>query len=213
MRFFAVALLLALSFFSNSEARANEVGRPTFGVGDKFTFTETGYYNRDNVLRTFTWTFKGVVPGTGELIFTEQVGSNSYDLLFTPDMNFVKGAKAVKAMFAPSTLVLSFPMKVGGSWVGKFVLSMPNAAEVTRERQTSVRSYETINLPAGIYEAFKIVSQNRLEGAQRPADEQYHYCPKLGITCAYESKEWDKRRQLVAVERAPVNVADAPGTQ
>lgn len=202
--FRSLVFLMVLAMSSPFAQVANEIGRPTFTPGNKFTFTETTYYSGAPI-RTFTLTFKGTVDGTGELIFTEKnEGKPPYDLIYSPDANFVRGSRSKRPEFTPSTLVLSFPMKVGSEWKGEFVQNLSNLPEMTRQRRTSVRSYESINLPAGTFDAFKLVSQNWLmntPGVTRPADEQYYYCPKVGLVCAYESRQFDRKRQLIAVER------------
>lgn len=135
--------------------------RPDVKVGDQWHFVF--YYSVPSTQPNRSWLITSVTP-TG-VAGTE----NGEPLLLTPELNALESPRDKYS----NPKSLSFPLAVGKRW--KYTsewLFKAKGSKGSMDVDVSVIGHEKVTVPAGVFEAFKLVSQGRLSGTS-PINSQY----------------------------------------
>lgn len=155
---FIAALML---FVFGGPAQAQKVDRPVTRVGDEWRFAV--YYSVPSAAPNRIWVVTSVTPAGIE--GTE----NGEPLLLTPELNVVDSPSAGES----NPRALSFPLEVGKRWryTSDWVFK-PKGSKGSLDVDVAVVSYETLKVPAGEFQVFKLVAKGRLSGVS-PINSQY----------------------------------------
>lgn len=147
-RTFGFALLLAGS------AQAQIADRPAIAVGDRWQFAV--YYTVPSRTPNRTWVITSI---DGErLLGTE----NGEPLTLTAELNVVDSPRQSESN--PQTL--SFPLEVGKRWrYTSNWLFKPKSSRGTTSVDVVVIGHETVEVPAGTFQAFKLKATGELGGS------------------------------------------------
>ena len=142
-------------------ACAQKTERPEVKVGDRWQFVR--YYSVASTTPNVTWEINSV--SEAEISGTE----NGEPLRMTPDLNVVDSPERKQS----NPKALSFPLEVGKSWRhATDWLFKPKGSSGSIVVDVEVVAYERIAVPAGEFEAFKLVSKGRVSGTS-PINSQY----------------------------------------
>jgi hypothetical protein len=140
-------------------AQRNE--RPEVKVWDRWQFVR--YYSVPSTKPNLVWEINSVtataISGT----------ENGEPLLMTPDLNVVDSPTNKQS----NPKALSFPLEVGKRW--RFAsdwLFKPKGSKGSIVVDVEVVAHEKVEVPAGEFEAFKLVSKGRVSGTS-PINSQY----------------------------------------
>ena len=142
-------------------ALAQRTERPEVKVGDRWQFVR--YYSAASTKPNLTWEINSVTAT--EISGTE----NGEPLLMTPDLNVVDSPMNKQS----NPKALSFPLEVGNRW--RFAtdwLFKPKGSKGSIVVDVEVVAHEKVEVPAGEFEAFKLVSKGRVSGTS-PINSQY----------------------------------------
>lgn len=141
------ALLLALP------AQAQIADRPRAAVGDRWQFVVFHAVPSRTPNRTWVVT----ATGPGRVFGTE----NGEPLTLTDELNVVDSPRQSES----NPKSLSFPLEVGKRWrYDSEWLFKPKSSRGTIAVDVSVVGYESVDVPAGRFEAFKLVAIGELGG-------------------------------------------------
>ena len=155
---FSIGLGLALLA---GPALAQKAERPEVKVGDRWQFVR--YYSVASTKPNLTWEINSVTET--EISGTE----NGEPLRLTADLNVVDSPERRQS----NPRALSFPLEVGKSW--RYTtdwLFKPKGSSGSIVVDVEVVAHERIAIPAGEFEAFKLVSKGSLSGTS-PINSQY----------------------------------------
>jgi hypothetical protein len=142
-------------------ALAQNAERPVVKVGDRWQFVR--FYSVASTTPNLTWEINSVTA-------TEVSGTeNGEPLLMTPDLNVVESPANKQS----NPNGLSFPLEVGKRW--RFAtdwLFKPKGSRGSMVVDVEVVTHERVAVPAGEFEAFKLVSKGALSGTS-PINSQY----------------------------------------
>lgn len=140
-------LLLALP------AQAQIADRPSAAVGDRWQFVV--FHTVPSRTPNRTWVVTAIGPG--RVFGTE----NGEPLTLTDELNVVDSPRHSES----NPKSLSFPLEVGKRWRydSEWVFK-PKSSRGTIAVDVSVVGYESIDVPAGRFEAFKLVATGELGG-------------------------------------------------
>lgn len=156
----AIGVLLTLAVFGGP-ALAQKAEQPGVKVGDRWQFVR--YYSVPSAQPNRAWVINAVTP-TG-ISATE----NGEPLLLTPDMNVLESPERAES----NPKALSFPLEVGKRWrYASDWLFKPKGSKGSVSVDVEVVAHEKIAVPAGEFEAFKLVSKSGLSGTS-PINSQY----------------------------------------
>ena len=206
-----VAVTASLSNPAAGQNQAPTLDRPPArSVGDTFTYKWDGR----NVLRTYI----GQKNGLNCYMDKASDGQQSEEF-FTSDDNTVSRVGTWKpAEYTPSSGLLSFPLYLGKQWVTSY--TRPDAAlrmyarEATPGQFTTgysiiarVVSYEKVTVPAGTFDAFKILATRTYWGPPITAEIIEYYAPKVGMikfddTSSVVGNKHDDHAELVSFSLA-----------
>jgi hypothetical protein len=142
-------------------ALAQKAERPEVKVGDRWQFVR--YYSVASTKPNLTWEIKSVTET--EILGTE----NGEPLRMTPDLNVVDSPERKQS----TPEALSFPLEVGKSWrYATDWLFKPKGSMGSIVVDVEVVARERIAVPAGEFEAFKLVSKGWVSGTS-PINSQY----------------------------------------
>ncbi len=142
-------------------ASAQKTERPEVKVGDRWQFVR--YYSVVSTKPNLTWEINSVTET--EISGTE----NGEPLRMTPDLNVVESPERRQS----NPKALSFPLEVGKSWrYASDWLFKPKGSKGSIVVDVEVVAHEKIAVPAGEFEAFKLVSKGRVSGTS-PINSQY----------------------------------------
>jgi len=158
-RVFSVAVL-ALALCAKS-ALAETADRPSVKVGDQWHFAE--YYSVPSAVPNRVWVVTSITP-TG-IEGTE----NGEPLILTPELNVLESPRHKESN--PKTL--RFPLHVGKRWryASDWVFKA-KGAKGSIIADVAVVATEKVKVPAGEYDAFKLVAKGALHGTS-PINSQY----------------------------------------
>jgi hypothetical protein len=142
-------------------ALAQRTERPEVRVGDRWQFVR--YYSVPSTKPNLAWEINSVTAT--EISGTE----NGEPLLMTPDLNVVDSPMNKQS----NPKALSFPLEVGNRW--RFAsdwLFKPKGSKGSIVVDVEVVAHEKVEVPAGEFEAFKLVSKGRVSGTS-PINSQY----------------------------------------
>ncbi len=153
------ALLLALPFAVSAQAPVAQ--QPVVAVGDSWKFVV--YYTVPSRIPNRTWTISSI---KGErLLGTE----NGAPLTLTRELNVVDSPRQAET----NSRLLSFPLAVGKRWQYRSNwLFKPKSSRGSIDADVVVVAYESIDVPAGRFEAFKLQAVAELGGSS-PSDTFY----------------------------------------
>ena len=155
----AGALLLVL--FAGS-ALAQTAERPELKVGDRWQFVV--YYASPSTKPNRDWVITSVTPAGIEA--TE----NGEPLRMTPELNVLESPQHKNS----NPKSLSFPLEVGKRWryASDWVFN-PKSSNGGSINDVAIVAYEKVSVPAGEFDAFKIVAKGKLSGTS-PINSQYN---------------------------------------
>lgn len=158
-RVFSIAVL-ALAVCATS-ALAQTADRPSVKVGDQWQFAV--YYSAPSAEPNRVWVVTSVTPQGIE--GTE----NGEPLILTPELNVLESPRHKESN--PKTL--SFPLEVGKRWryASDWVFKAKGSKGSVIVDVTVVGS-EEVKVPAGEFDAFKLVAKGSLHGTS-PINSQY----------------------------------------
>lgn len=155
----AIAISAGLALAAPALAQTTE--RPDVKVGDRWQFVR--YYSVVSTAPNLVWEINSVTA-TG-ISATE----NGEPLLMTLDLNIVDSP--MNAQSNPKAL--SFPLEVGKRWhYATDWLFKPKGSRGHMVVDVEVVAHETVAVPAGEFEAFKLVSKGKISGTS-PINSQY----------------------------------------
>jgi len=142
-------------------ALAQRADRPEIKVGDQWRFAV--YYTVPSTTPNRTWLITSVtvagIEGT----------ENGEPLMLTRDLNVLESPRTKES----NPKLLDFPLAVGKRWryVSDFVFK-PKGSNGRIAVDVEIMAYETVTVPAGKFDAFKLTSKERLSGTS-PINSQY----------------------------------------
>lgn len=142
-------------------ALAQKADRPEVKVGDRWQFVR--YYAEASTKPNLAWTINSVTET--EILGTE----NGEPLRMTPDLNVIESPERKQS----NPKALSFPLEVGKRW--RYTTDWffkPKSSSGGLVVDVEVAAYETVVVPAGAFEAFKLVSKGSVSGTS-PINSQY----------------------------------------
>jgi hypothetical protein len=143
-------------------AVAQKTERPEVKVGDRWQFVR--YYSVASTEPNLTWEINSVTAT--EISGTE----NGEPLLMTPDLNVVESPANKQS----NPKALSFPLEVGKRWgYATDWFFKPKGSRGSMVVDVEVVAHESVTVPAGEFEAYKLVSKGRLSGTS-PINSQYY---------------------------------------
>ena len=155
-------------------------------MGDTFTFT----WNGQNVVHTY------IGQKDGLNCYSEKASSGqSSEACFTSDDNLVRRVGTwYPVENTPHAEQRSFPLFVGKQWETSYTFAGASASYPMRTITARVVSYEKVTVPAGIFDAFKILARIHVWGVQSREEIggeiiQY-YSPKLGMIKYDRMESW-----------------------
>ena len=155
-----VAFIAALAL-APALAVGQSAHRPEISTGDRWAFAEHG--SVPSATPTRTWIVTAV---TSEGI---EGTDNGEPLRLTRELNVLDSARES----ASNMQALRFPLEVGKRWTYSTDWHLKaKGSRGTADGEAIVVAYETVRVPAGTFEAFKIVRKDRIHGTS-PVGSQY----------------------------------------
>jgi len=142
-------------------ALAQKTEQPEVKVGDRWQFVR--YYSVPSTKPNLAWEINSVTAT--EIAATE----NGELLLMTPDLNVIDSPERQQS----DPKALSFPLEVGKRW--RYTtdwIFKPKGSRGSMVVDVEVVAHEKVAVPAGEFEAFKLVSKGRVSGTS-PINSQY----------------------------------------
>jgi hypothetical protein len=149
-----LALLMAISAAPSMAQAPVRAERPTINVGDATVFEELDVRTGERKQTRFV-----VTRIDADKIVSETSGSTSGARTFTRDFNPVeiKTGDVVATTYKPYFPALLFPLEIGRSWSIPFEVDAERQHHVaTWQMKARVVALETVTVPAGTYQAFRI---------------------------------------------------------
>lgn len=153
-------IAVGLSLFAGP-ALAQKTERPEVKVGDRWQFVR--YFSIASTTPNLTWEIHSVTK-------TEISGTENGELLrLTPDLNVIDLPTSNQS----NPKALSFPLEVGKRWqYATDWLFKPKGSRGSLVVDVEVVAHERIAVPAGEFDAFKLISRGSLSGTS-PINSQY----------------------------------------
>lgn len=168
---------------------------PTFHKGYKLTF------------RSRTSDYDMVYQGeeSGLLVFHFDTREKlPYDYLYTPEMKLSGIRDAQKEYtFDPAVGYVDFPLYVGKAWKVTYK-SMSNSSHSMGETQAEVLAFESVTVPYGKVDAFRIRVRNSDRGVSRMnPTETFWFSPEIGYYVKHETTKpvYEDPFELIAVSK------------
>jgi len=154
--------VLLLAFLHAGAALAQKAERPDVRVGDEWRFVV--YYSAPSTQPNRTWAITRVTPAG--IHATE----NGEPLAMTPELNVLESPRTRES----NPRALSFPLEVGKRWsYSSDWLFKAKGSQGTIRSEVAVVGHESITVPAGTFDAFKVVAKGWLGGTS-PINSQYN---------------------------------------
>jgi len=161
MRIASLLRVAAAASLCAPSAIAQVATRPTVDVGDEWRFAV--YYTVPTSEPSRTWRIVSV--GAQRIEATE----NGEPLTLTPELNVLDSPRASES----NPRALSFPMEVGNAWRYRSDwVFKPKKSNGSFDVDVRVVSYEKVRVPAGEFEAFKLVATAAISGTS-PVNSRY----------------------------------------
>jgi hypothetical protein len=149
--------VLMLTVVHAGAVLAEQAERPGVKVGDEWRFVV--YHTQPSTQPTpqpnRTWTVTAVTPAG------IQAMENGEPLLMTPELNVLESPQRKES----NPRSLSFPLEVGKRWrYDSEWLFKPKGSRGTISNEVAVVGHERVTVPAGTFDAFKLVSKASLGG-------------------------------------------------
>ena len=166
------ASVLAVALFADS-ALAQRADRPTVNVGDQWRFVM--FYGIPSTQPNRAWAITAITAAGIE--GTE----NGEPLTLTSDLNVLESPRQKES----NPKALSFPLEVGKQWryTSDWVFK-PTGSKGSSVVDVTVVGHEKISVPAGEFDAFKLVAKATLRGISMKnsqiageTDTTYWYAP------------------------------------
>ena len=155
-----MATLLAAAALC-APARAQQAQAPAVKPGDRWEFAV--YYTVPSREPSRVWTIDSVTS------MTIEGRENGGRLVLTPELNVLDSPRASET----NPKALSFPLEVGKRWqYATEWLFKAKGSKGLSQVDVEVVALEKVRVPAGEFEAFKLVSKGRLSGTS-PINSQY----------------------------------------
>lgn len=169
------AILLAAAIAAaSSAAQADPAQIPDFEPGDSWTFSLTDQW-KHQVISSFTVAVKQIEGETVRLEGTDGAGAPYFQTL-TAEGNMValNGRE-----YMPHMHHLAFPLSVGKQWKGEYGWKRDDGAAGTIKAEYAVTALETVEVPAGKFDAYRIEAQGwwSRENRSGKITETYWYAP------------------------------------
>jgi hypothetical protein len=133
---------------------AQTAERPSVRPGDAWDFVV--YYAQPSATPNRFWVVTSVGPR--EIVGTE----NGQLLRLTPDLNPLESPLLRQA----GTELLRFPLRVGQQWThAARVQFKDNGSQAKVETQVRVAAYEKVRVPAGEFDAYRLVAHGTIQGS------------------------------------------------
>ena len=143
---------VALAVFS-ATVLAQKADRPEVKAGDQWRFVV--YYTVPSAVPNRTWVVTSVTPA--RIVGTE----NGEPLMLTPELNVLESPRDKLS----NPKALSFPLEVGKKWrYESDWLFKPKGSKGTFTAEVAVIAYEKVKVPAGEFDAFKLVAKSAMRG-------------------------------------------------
>ncbi len=151
--FLAAMLVMGGSLYLEAAVAADVAEAPQYKVGDTWKYGRTDLWKNE---RTTGWTatVAGLMDGRVRIDMKNERNEESR-MFLTLDGNFVSGRTQVKP-FMPQ---FSFPLSVGKQWEGTYEYQSSRGTSGTTRLKAKVLGKESITVPAGTFDAFKIEYQ------------------------------------------------------
>ncbi len=167
-RYEAIAAMLVLSACLGGAAWGQpSSGRPDYKVGDKWT-----YHMVEKVAdKTSEWSREIVEVGPGNRLLGRFEDGKTHE--FDDAMNWAPTGPE------DARVLVKYPLKVGLSWT---FTHKPNTTSNVRETgEAKVVSYESITVPAGTFDCFRVDAQSTASVRAYSARRQWSrwYCPAI----------------------------------
>jgi len=188
------------------QAGAAEVAAPVLTPGDTFRFRQG---DRTYLVRDVGW------EGDVFLSLVEFEDGRTYRDYYTEQLNMVASEQVgspERITHAPDSMKYRFPMHVGLTWSGHFeTVVRTTSGTVTQHYSTAldceVRCLERVDVPAGIFEAFRIECARKQSDLHYQERSTYWYAPEAGVSVLAEHVRRDMpglvdRQELIAFDRA-----------
>ena len=146
-------LAIVLLALAADPAMAQQADRPGVKAGDRWQFVV--YELTPPEMPNRTWVIKGVTSGGIE-------GTENGELLrLTPELNVIESPRHRDS----NPLALSFPLRVGKQWrYTSDWLFKSKGSRGSTVFDVAITSYERVKVPAGDFDAFKVVAKGSLHG-------------------------------------------------
>jgi hypothetical protein len=158
----SLTILLTLGCLDTADSLAAErAERPQVKVGDQWRFAV--YYTVPSTEPTRVWTVTSV--GATTIEGTE----NGEPLMLTTELNVLESPRDKQS----NPKSLDFPLVVGKQW--RYTtdwLFKPKGSRGSIAVDVVVDAYQKVTVPAGEFEAFRLISRERLSGTS-PINSQY----------------------------------------
>ena len=161
VRHASATTILVLALCATS-ALAQKAEQPNVKVGDQWQFV--AYYSVPATKPNRAWIITSVTPI--QIAGTE----NGEPLLLTQELNVLESPRDKYS----NPNALSFPLEVGKHWryTSDWVFK-PKGSSGSSIVEVTVISYEKMSVPAGEFDAFKLVAKERISGIS-PIGSQYN---------------------------------------
>lgn len=151
---------LVLALFAGS-ALAQKAELPAVKVGDRWSFVV--YYTVPSTTPNRAWAITSVTAG--QIEGTE----NGEPLKLTPELNVIDSPRHSGS----NPKALAFPLEVGKRWrYENHWLFKPKGSRGSTVVDVAVVGHETVTVPAGRFDAFRLVARGSLHGTS-PINSQY----------------------------------------
>jgi hypothetical protein len=143
----------AIMCLVSTAARSEVAGAPVVAAGDEWHFVE--YYDVPSVAPNRVWKVTTVTPVL--IVATE----NGEPLILTSELNVLDSPRVRET----NPQALSFPLAVGKRW--RYTtqwLFKPKGSKGSLDHDVTVLAFERVQVPAGEFDAFKIVSKAAISG-------------------------------------------------
>jgi len=175
---FLSAIVVAAALQLGMAQAADAAEAPQYKVGDTWKYGRTDLWRNE---RTEGWTLTVAGIADGQVRFDGlNERKENFRLFYTLDGNYISGGRNHIKPYVPQ---LSFPLAVGKTWSGEYEWKNRQGIYGTSDIKVKVLARETVTVPAGTFDAFKIESQ----GSYRRSDSSgvgsmrslYWYAPSV----------------------------------
>jgi hypothetical protein len=156
----SIAVLLVACLHAGA-ALAQKAERPALKVGDEWRFAV--YYTQPSTQPNRTWTITALTAAG------IQATENGEPLRMTPELNVLESPRTKES----NPRALSFPLEVGKRWrYSSEWLFKAKGSKGTILNEVAVVGHESVTVPAGTFDAFKLVAKGQLGGTS-PINSRY----------------------------------------